>query len=296
MSRTPPTAIESPLRVDCLWYDAIARWLTHRVPRTAARAIVRGHRVLVRDRLTPIDAFDFRLAVSPQDNIGHHLFYYGAYESEQVELWRRLLGNGRDSVVLDVGANIGYYSLIAATHRNVRRVVSFEPNPLVLPALRYNVALNPGVADKISIADVAVGDSDGVVKFYRNRESHNFGLGSMRAQGSDPVTVEVPLVRLDSFLPSQKLEHVDLIKIDVEGAEAAVIAGLQGWWSQRRRPTLAVEVHPTLLPDFGASVRGLFASLRSAGYRLERLNAEGRLEPATDTFTAISWVLATPAA
>jgi FkbM family methyltransferase len=284
------------LRVDSLWYDAIVRWLTHRAPRVVARALVRAHRLLVRDRLTPIDADTFRIAVSPQDNIGHHLFYYGTYEPEQVALWKQLLASGRDIVVLDVGANIGYYSLIAATHPNVKRVIGFEPNELVLPALRYNVGLNPGAAAKLSIAEVAVGDANGVVKFYRNRESHNFGLGSMRAQGRDPVTVEVPLVRLDSFLPSQGLDHVDLIKIDVEGAEAAVITGLREWWAQHRRPTIAVEVHPGLLPDFGSSVRALFGTLASAGYRLERLNGDGRLEPATDTFKAISWVLARPSA
>ena len=285
---------EPPPRVELLWYDKIARWLTHRVPRLVAQMIIRIHRLFVSDRLTPIQATTFRIAVSPQDNCGHHLFYYGAYEPLQVELWSQLLDRAREATVLDIGANIGYYSLLAAARSTVNRVLSFEPNPLVLPTLRYNVALNPSLADKITVAEVAVGDANGTTQFHRNYQPHNLGLGSMRVQTADPFTVEVAVTRLDSYLPSHGVDRVDLIKIDVEGAEHLVISGLEGWWAIHPRPTIVIEVHPKLLPDFGSTVCALFATLTGAGYRLRRLRPDGELEVVPPHLNAISWVLAEP--
>jgi FkbM family methyltransferase len=285
---------ELPGRVELLWYDRMARSLTHRLPRLAARAVIRIHRLLVGDRLTPIQAANFRIAVSPQDNCGHHLFYYGAYEPLQVALWSQLLAHRKEAVVLDIGANIGFYSLLAAAQASVSRVVSFEPNPLVLPTLRYNVRLNQSLRGKVVVAAVAVGEANGTVRFHRNYEPHNLGLGSMRASTADPFTVDVPIVRLDTYLSSQRLDRVDVIKIDVEGAEHLVIAGLKAWLESHARPTIVIEVHPGLLPDFGSSVPALFATLTEAGYRLRRLRTDGALEMAPDNFEGIAWVLAEP--
>jgi FkbM family methyltransferase len=281
-------------RVELYWYDRIARWLTQRVPRLVARTVIRIHRLFVGDRLTAIQVWNFRMAVNPQDNCGHHLFYYGEYEPQQVELWRQLLDRGREAIVLDIGANIGYYSLLAAAHANVSLVLSFEPNPLVLPTLRHNAALNPCLAGKITIMDVAVGDTNGTVRFHRNYEAHNLGLGSIRAQTADNVTVEVPIVRLDSFLKARGVDRVDLIKIDVEGAEHLVVSGLVGWWEDHPRPTMVIEVHPAFLNDFASSVPALFATLTTAGYRLRSLRQDGELETASSTFKAICWVVAEP--
>jgi hypothetical protein len=80
--------LREPLpRVEFLWYDRIARWLTHRLTSVIARTVIRAHRRLLGERLTPIHVQNSRMAVSPQDNCGDHLFYYGEYEPRQVELW-----------------------------------------------------------------------------------------------------------------------------------------------------------------------------------------------------------------
>lgn len=275
-------------------YDRIAQWLTQRVPRIAARIIIRIHRRFVGRRLVPIKLGTFDLVVSPQDNCGHNLFYYQAYEPLQVELWNKLLSFGHNSTVIDVGANIGYFSLLAAEKENVDRVLSFEPNPLVLPTLRYNATLNAYLAPKITVAEMAAGSENGSVPFYRNFDEHNFGLGSMRAQTEDSFTVDVPVVRLDSYLESQGIDRVDVIKIDVEGAEQLVVSGLTDWWASRSCPILVIEVHPKMLPDFGASVDILFATLTGAGYTLGRLCEDGQIEPDLSQFDETGWVVAEP--
>jgi FkbM family methyltransferase len=282
---------EPELLVASRSYDGMVQGLTRRVPRLAARIIIRLHRRLVGRRLAPVDiARGVRMAVSPQDNLGHHLFYYGCYEPEQVELWERLLERGTEQVVLDVGANMGYYSLLAAASPRVARVVSFEPNPMVLPVLRYNVAANPGIAAKMQVVEAAAGDAEGTVPFHQNYAEHNFGLGSLQARTEDDVTVDVPLVRLDRHLLALGLTRVDLVKIDVEGAELSVVKGLLGYG----RPRLVVEVHPGLLPLFGASVADLFTTLRQAGYGLQRVLPDGSLS-SVEGLGEIAWVLAEPA-
>jgi hypothetical protein len=69
------------------WYDRPVRSLTRYLPRLGARLVIRAHRHYVSTRLTPIDLDGVRLAVSPQDNLGHNLFYFGAYEPQQARLW-----------------------------------------------------------------------------------------------------------------------------------------------------------------------------------------------------------------
>jgi FkbM family methyltransferase len=160
---------------------------------------------------------------------------------------------------------------------------------LVVPVLRHNVAMNPELAKKLTLAEVAVGDGEGVVPFHRNFAAHNFGLGSLRSQTEDALTVPVRLVRLDRHLPALGIDRVDVVKIDVEGAERGVLAGLLGWC----RPTIVVEVHPRLLLNFDSSAGEVLTLLRDAGYTLKRLLNTGALvEP--DAFEDISWVLAEP--
>jgi FkbM family methyltransferase len=286
MNSTPQQLVVESRR-----HDVLVRALTRRIPTLAARIVIRLHRRLVRGRLAVVDiSTGVRMAVSPQDNLGHHLFYFGAYEPVQRALWERLLARGEELIVLDVGANMGYYSLLAAARRNVAKVVCFEPNPMVTPILRYNVQANSGLAGKVTIVEAAAGDADGIVPFHRNRAEHNFGLGSLRSRTDDEVTVDVPMVRLDRHLPGMNLQRVDLVKIDVEGAELAVLTGLLGFG----RPTLVIEVHPHILPSFGAKFADIAEALRQAGYRAQRLREDGTLTTVED-LNDVAWVLAEPA-
>ena len=285
MSRT-----ESQIRVESRPHDDLVRTITRRLPRFAARVVIKLHRWFVGRRLPPIviDS-NIRMAVDPQDNLGHHLFYFGTYEPNEGRLWERLLSEGVDLVVLNVGANVGYYSLLAAAHPNVTRVVSFEPNPMVIPVLKYNVAANPSSASKTTIVEMAAGDTDGTVAFHRNFAQHNFGLGSLHAQTDDAMTVDVPLVRLDHYLASIGVTKVDLAKIDVEGGELTVLRGLLGY----SRPRLVIEIHPHLLPAFGSTVSDVLEALAQANYRVLRLAPDGNLtSPAA--LNDIAWVLAEP--
>lgn len=150
-------------------------------------------------------------------------------------------------IVVDVGANIGYYSLLAAGIVGPGgRIIAFEPEPDNLVELRMNVERNGlGMAE---IRPVAVGACAGTVSFLRGI---NGGVTGHAGEGGAP-TVRVPMVALDDVLEG----HVDAIKIDVEGYEGEVLEGARRI-IERCKPRLFVEIHPRMLAP-GHTVDSLF--------------------------------------
>ncbi len=134
--------------------------------------------------------------------------------------------------VVDVGANIGYCTMMFSSLVGERgRVWSIEPDPVNLLELEATVAENR-LAGQITVLPVAAGASEGTVKFEP-------GLNScVTPEGRSEVTVK--------SLDSLKLERVDLIKIDVEGYEGAVLEGALATLA-RCQPTIFMELHPRLL-------------------------------------------------
>jgi FkbM family methyltransferase len=152
-----------------------------------------------------------------------------------------------EDTVVDVGANIGYYSLLAARIVGPRgRIIAFEPEPDNLVELRMNIEGNGlGMAE---IRPVAVGARAGTVSFLRGI---NGGVTD-GAGDSGASTVQVPMVALDDVLEGP----VGMIKIDVEGYEGEVLAGARRT-IERCKPRLFVEIHPRMLAT-GHTVDSLF--------------------------------------
>lgn len=132
---------------------------------------------------------------------------------------------------VDVGAFDGYYTILAALLAGpLGRVVAFEPNPSVLPSLRRHIEVN-GCADRVSIEEVALTDHTGCADLFVPDVALNPGLSSI-----DPVHAPVPMpdaqvceVRcetLDEWRKRTGFNQVDVVKIDVEGAEGLVLRGM----------------------------------------------------------------------
>lgn len=135
-------------------------------------------------------------------------------------------------VIVDVGANIGYYALLFAHHVGPRGYIyCIEPDPTNLIELRANVAEN-SLERIVTVIPTAAGAYDGMTRFEPGLNSHVVPQGS----------VEISVRKVDSLIPYK----VDLIKIDVEGYEGAVLVGASATINQFR-PVLLVELHPNLL-------------------------------------------------
>lgn len=169
-------------------------------------------------------------------------------------------------LVLDVGANTGFYALLAASARRDTRIIAFEPAPQVKPLLDRNVSLN-GFRDRITTMPIALSDQPGARELFIPLQNHGLVESSaslereFKRQHSASIRVETDTI--DGFLRThghKRLPAVSIIKIDVEGHEAAVIRGA-ATTIREHRPLLFVEVLPR------ADLDGLTAFLHDNAYR-----------------------------
>jgi len=133
---------------------------------------------------------------------------------------------GKDTVFVDVGAYLGFYTLWAC--KRVRRVISIEPNPEALVYLKANSALNK--CSNVTVIPKAVSDRRGFTKLKIPKtpiEGFIPGNSSIVQDYSEALEVGVEMVTLDNILDEIGVDEVDFIKVDVEGAEGLVVKGAQ---------------------------------------------------------------------
>jgi FkbM family methyltransferase len=173
---------------------------------------------------------------------------------------------GEGATVVDVGANAGVFATRAARAVGpTGRVLAVEPNRDAADRLEQNARQN-GLGRRVSIHRVALGEHDGTAQLIVGR---NTTTGRIENEDSDPQErrdkpgTDVPLRRLDSLAAECGISTVDLIKVDVEGREAEVLAGAAATLGSTRRVVMEV--------SGGRSIREVEAQLRSAG--LSRIRA-----------------------
>jgi FkbM family methyltransferase len=124
--------------------------------------------------------------------------------------------------VLDIGAHVGWYGLLAKQVNPMAEVWAFEPNPLLLQRLRENIALNDVIVNVIAAA--ASDDNKGAI-FYEGGPGLSSSSG-LRPEVGGTRSFRVPTVTVDSIVAANNIENIDLVKIDVEGHEPAVLRGM----------------------------------------------------------------------
>ena len=165
--------------------------------------------------------------------------------------------------VFDVGANVGYYAMTAAALMGGSGSVhAFEPTPAVAQRLRQNVDLN-GIKTVI-INAVAVGEMTGKLGLRLNADDSEGN--SLVAFGDDWAAVEVPVTTLDDYTASRGVSTVDVLKIDVEGAEVSVLRGARRLLGGDAAPLILIEFNPLALHAAGTSPVLLQSALRELGY------------------------------
>jgi FkbM family methyltransferase len=167
-------------------------------------------------------AYGFRICLNQNDILGccPSIGITGIHELHVTELFRKILRKGM--VVVDVGANVGWYSLLAAVGE-AGTVVAFEPEPHNFALLRSSIEMN-GFAKRVIAIPECVFDKDGETTLHL--DSDNMGGHSIVHAERPSGVLKVPMTRLDTILPSMGIKRVNLLKVDVEGAEKQVIDGL----------------------------------------------------------------------
>ena len=169
-------------------------------------------------------------------------------------------------VVVDVGANIGMYSLFAARKNPEARIYALEPEPHNLAALRRNLAVN-GLDNVVSLP-LGLARQEATVTLRLDGLLENAAGTGHRVVEGDPQgpILEILVASLDHLAAAGVVEPPDLVKMDIEGYELNALRGMERLLREHR-PDLLIEVHPDMLADLGQSDQELDAYLADLGYR-----------------------------
>lgn len=199
------------------------------------------------------------------DAIARDVCLVGEYEPQETRLLSHLLRPGM--TVVDAGANWGYFTLLAAhLVGSAGRVVALEPDPRMYDLLQRNLALN--TLRRATALPIAAAAARGEVTLEGyDPATSNRGVSRVRAATlAGRATFTVACEALDRVVDQQGLGSVDLVKIDVEGAEDGVLAGMDDGLRAHRYRRILIELHPTLLAERGVTVDACCARLAAAGY------------------------------
>jgi FkbM family methyltransferase len=207
--------------------------------------------------------------------IAQHLFTFGAYEKSTAEFIIGCLPKG--GTLIDVGANIGALAIPIAKERPDASIICIEADPELHRLLQENIKGNDCIGVQALCYIVGANDQE-MVPFYRAPDE-SFGMGSVGPQfGVAPVYLRQ--ARLDQLLSHAGLKVVDVIKIDVEGAELGVLRGASHMLCSNQPPAIIFEFADWAEGRISGQLPGDAQSfLLAHGYRLFRLEADGSCGP-----------------
>jgi len=200
-----------------------------------------------------------------------NLSIYGCHEPFDTELVKKEIKEG--DVVLDLGANIGYYTLIFAKLVGPEgRVIAFEPEPDNFSLLEKNVKING--YNNVVLVKKAASDKAGKLKLYLSESNK----GDHRIYNSHDGRnfIKIDAVRLDDYFKNHK-RPIDFIKIDTQGAEARIIAGARRMLQNNKNIKILTEFWPVGLQRSGANPKAYLNLLLKLGFNLHHIKS--KVEP-----------------
>lgn len=168
-------------------------------------------------------------------NIGRTMYFEGGFEKKEIEFCRKYIKS--NSIVLDIGANIGLHSINFSKVVKEGLVFSFEPSSEVFGLLLKNVK----DINNIVPVNIGISDSKTITDFYIASDNAYSSLKDTKRKEIKKA-VKVVCFPLDEFFKGLKLDNIDFIKIDVEGFEQSVIEGMQ-WLLEKHRPVVFCEIY-----------------------------------------------------
>lgn len=222
-----------------------------------------------------------RVRVYPDSKSGSLALYTQLPEYDDMQFATRLLKPG--DMVIDVGANIGLYSLLVASRVREGRVLAFEPHPVAAARLRENIEINR--LRNIEVRVEALGATAGQALLTTNLDTANYIV----VDDADGPTLGVPVSALDDVIVAGS--KVALIKLDTEGFESAVLAGASRLLRDGSVLSWIVEVREHGR-RYGRGDETVLQTFRRSGYEPYRYSAErGMLESADHPDMETGWNL-----
>jgi FkbM family methyltransferase len=166
-------------------------------------------------------------------------------------------------MMIDAGANAGYFSVIWASLNPANKVIAFEPSPRNLDMLRTNI-VSAGLRDQVDIVPEALGRVTAKLPFHPGPEEETGWGGFARAKKDD--TIDVLTRRLDDLLSDDT--NVAVLKVDCEGADPWVLEGAERLLRGKRIKNVFFELNPQRQEALGIPANSAFDILRGHGYRV----------------------------
>ena len=212
------------------------------------------------------------VVLNPTDPVVSGALRFGVYEKAETLFFQSACRDGM--TFLDVGANLGYYTALAARAVGPNgRVLAVEPDPDSFAYLEQTIAAN--AVGNVEAFPVAASDAPAMLPLYSSTD--NRGDNRLYASDEERPQVEIEARPLDALLREKKIETVDLIKIDVQGYEPKVIAGLRETIIASPNLTLLTEFWPQGMTEAGGDANEFLKTLRELGLTLHELKPDGSL-------------------
>ena len=236
-------------------------WLTRSRPARAARFVAK------------LDAgIPLHFECDLRNALAREVFFTGQYEPQETVVLKAVLVPG--GTFVDVGAHWGYFSLLAAgLVGTFGRVIAVEADPRIHATLASNVALNK--LSWVTAHHAAIAATPGTVELVGYSDAQeNWGISRIADAGSAgagagaaPDRFWVPARPLDDLLDELRAPAVDLVKMDIEGAEGFALQGMRRGLQDGRYRRLLLELHPAELRGHGMDPRAIIEQLLALGYR-----------------------------
>lgn len=215
--------------------------------------------VVAPTREGPVNVRGNRMYLDPDDQAITPWLRKGVWEPLETMLFEGEIESG--DVVVDVGANVGYYTLIAAKRvGSSGKVYAFEPDPDAFALLRANIELN-ALTNVVAI-NKALAAEPGRLELFRSNT--NRGDHRLYDPGDGRTAVSVEVTTLDAALAD--VRGIDLIKVDTQGAECSILAGGTSLLDRERDAGIIMEYTPKYIRAFGQDPPACLRQLSERGF------------------------------
>ena len=214
---------------------------------------------------------ELKLKVNLDEWIQQQVYFFGVWDEPGSNFLKKHVKEG--DIFIDIGANIGCYTLLAAKLVGQKgKVIAFEPVSNVFERLKYNVELNN--AKNIELNCKAVYSGSGTINLFLAC-SDNLGMASVfHHDAENGITEKVETVSMDNYILTTKLNRVDFIKIDVEGAELFVLRGMK-MVLETLRPVIIMEISGEVIKCSGIIEDELLTFIKNLNYIPKGIDKEG---------------------
>ena len=232
------------------------------------------------ENLSKVNVFGRPMYLDLRDlGFARPLYVHGVHEPVETEFLAKTLRPGMTFV--DIGAHVGYYTLLGAEAVGKEgKVIAFEPEPYNLEILGKNVAMND--LTNVVVEDKAISDRSGPAEIFLSKVNygdHRTFRGRGTTEESRPI-VAIEATTLDEYVHRYELS-VDVIKMDIQGAEPAALHGMRRTLAENENIILVMEFQPSGLRAFGVKPEDFLRQLWQTGLNIYEFTSSSGVEGTT---------------